>query len=534
MTVHWFFRNWQFPLILGVLVLAGVLLFAFSTGSNRASEVSVSPYPAEVDARVPTFEPQLSITVEDTKEGAYSDLVYEVELGWGAYFFRDIRLGFPDGWGVTPGKDVSDGTLVGTIESSAFIGLYGDPCVMRFPVAMDLFDAAISADQLADTAVSDVPHSFLPMGQPIYAPAIMHDDDRDGLPNGVEAPPSFVADLDLPGTTIARHYGQVVAAGIGIYVNTFWQDLGNGNLEAITVLTDPIRQVMDGPVTNVCTPFKATTTLFGISHDNPATEGDESGVPLLTNPQAKGPVSFLLSATSLPDLDGDGWENRLDNCPLVASATQKDTDRDLIGDVCDPTILENSNDGDHDLDGIRNGGDICPLIKENPLADADHDAIGDECEPTVSKLPTVLEGRGSATVDIGAEPTPVPTASPLLVANEKPVHTVDVTPASIGRSDCPADWLASQSQATGYSICYPSDWDYFVQDNGRGLSDGSTYWNDTSYLLLPGEGRPRAEVLIAYLLIDDSYLFADCPEPEPTTFQGISGTVCLWSDQGLS
>ena len=36
------------------------------------------------------------------------------------------------------------------------------------------------------------------------------------------------------------------------------------------------------------------------------------------------------------DIDGDGVQNKLDNCPNVANPDQKDSDRDAIGDACDP------------------------------------------------------------------------------------------------------------------------------------------------------------------------------------------------------
>jgi len=57
--------------------------------------------------------------------------------------------------------------------------------------------------------------------------------------------------------------------------------------------------------------------------DNPWSAGDDSPYP---------PVE-------LPDSDGDGSIDAADNCPAIANPTQQDTDRDGLGDVCDPTPI---------------------------------------------------------------------------------------------------------------------------------------------------------------------------------------------------
>ena len=59
------------------------------------------------------------------------------------------------------------------------------------------------------------------------------------------------------------------------------------------------------------------------------------------------------------DGDGDGICTKVDNCPLVKNADQKDTDGDGVGDACDN----------------------CPLVKNADQKDSDGDGKGDACDP---------------------------------------------------------------------------------------------------------------------------------------------------------
>ena len=81
------------------------------------------------------------------------------------------------------------------------------------------------------------------------------------------------------------------------------------------------------------------------------------------------------------DSDEDGVPNAIDNCPSARNPQQTDTDRDTLGDACDPTL-----EPDADKDNVPNPVDNCPLIS-NPFpegstrqVDTDRDGWGDACD----------------------------------------------------------------------------------------------------------------------------------------------------------
>jgi hypothetical protein len=96
------------------------------------------------------------------------------------------------------------------------------------------------------------------------------------------------------------------------------------------------------------------------------------------------------------DLDGDGVEEALDNCPGFQNDSQSDVDTDSHGDVCDNCpnsanldqlntdgdALGDACDPDDDNDGVADGLDNCPLTPNPGQQDGDNDGIGDVCDPT--------------------------------------------------------------------------------------------------------------------------------------------------------
>lgn len=100
-----------------------------------------------------------------------------------------------------------------------------------------------------------------------------------------------------------------------------------------------------------------------------------------------GQYQLTVSTEPVPvDSDGDGVDDREDNCPEDANADQADADGDTLGDVCDPF----PNDPDNEL---------VQCLADLEAITADHDACHEELEDVETELGDAMAALMVATAD---------------------------------------------------------------------------------------------------------------------------------------
>jgi hypothetical protein len=89
----------------------------------------------------------------------------------------------------------------------------------------------------------------------------------------------------------------------------------------------------------------------------------------------------VIDACEAGDIDSDGVDNVVDNCPATPNTSQTDTDGDGIGDACDNCLTTaNPDQRDVDVDGIGDDCDNCPALANVSQDDTDSDGRGDACD----------------------------------------------------------------------------------------------------------------------------------------------------------
>lgn len=345
------------------------------------------------DASATTFTPTWSADLGISDSGAHSTLTFNLHIP-----APDSQLGtavsfIPPEFGVTNGDSLTNGAITGRVAASATLGLVGGACGTTLDLTFDLMDA--STDPL----------------NTIYLYDGVYDYDGDGKPENVDRYPSSLAFVAPDIVPVQRLYGQVLVSSVLVPINFAIFEPGTPlpllpaldpsmGYPTVAIIGDPL--AVPGatfPISDFCTPLTSTIVIRGTSLDNPALAGNEEGQAIVTNPAGPGQYNVILFARGRFDADNDGIENGLDICPLTPDPTWDprsggaagDADMDGLPSSCDPN--DSLHDADNDGDAFNNRLDLCPLVATAYLHyDSDRDGIGDGCDP----LPADESNGGAA------------------------------------------------------------------------------------------------------------------------------------------
>ena len=134
---------------------------------------------------------------------------------------------------------------------------------------------------------------------------------------------------------------------------------------------------------------------------------DSAGADMDPADGQDGSATRLTITDEIPDTDGDGLLDPLDNCRFIANAGQENADSDGLGDVCDNCPGFMSDDPtDTDEDGLGDACDNCPRLATNVRTDSDSDDVGDPCDncPTTAnenQMDRDFDGIGDACTSLG-------------------------------------------------------------------------------------------------------------------------------------
>jgi probable HAF family extracellular repeat protein len=171
----------------------------------------------------------------------------------------------------------------------------------------------------------------------------------------------------------------------------------------------------------------------------------------------------LHSGLLTPDDDQDGVPNASDNCPSVANPSQADSDRDHIGDACDPDPNDGPR-GDQDGDGVPNRRDNCLHVANSDQRDSDGNGVGDVCEPTYYL------------VDLGSTEAAALNATARVVGAVSPSNHVQL-------DSRPVVWESGMVRETG--LPEGSTWGFATGVNAAGHVVGwsaADFWNRRAFL----------------------------------------------------
>ena len=335
-----------------------------------------------------------------------------------------------------------------------------------------------NADLKADSttlAIQNYPSYLLDLFDSDFIPGIGDGPNDPLIPLAVYGGLTNVSSTWVPLYFAQFSAGQLV--GQGGQFDKMYAEMGQPN---VSVLNDPTAvQISTSSISDFCSPLNVTTTLLG---------KDPSGVHTrAANQSTAGTALTIQYIASLRDLDNDGYENSLDTCPkttnegnpTVTSSEGTSTDNDGIDGACDPTPATNTGTNDHDGDLFQNRQDNCPLVANGTTAQKDNE---------VAVTPAAADGGGAADTigdacDTGSWTgmqngvSTMVTLSPN-VSNGRYIAKTNVVATCIGGTDADSDgwctdldddlsvntraqWSGGLQSAVGFTTSMDTDGDTF-------------------------------------------------------------------------